>query len=69
MKPASVEKLRDSFIRLRNDALDRNMQGLAIVYGWSAIRLSGELISKRVLQMRDEAARIAHENRKVPPIQ
>lgn len=33
-----------SMIRLRQDALASNMPDLAIVYGWSAIRISGEIV-------------------------
>lgn len=32
---------------LRNDALRQGMDSLAIVYGWSLIRLGAELIEQR----------------------
>lgn len=42
-----IEELK----RLRNDAIERGMQELAIVYGWSAIRLGQELLQRQLTQI------------------
>ena len=37
-----VKDIRDMLLMLRQDALDRGMQELALAYGWSAIRIGME---------------------------
>lgn len=49
--------VQTSLIRLRQDAKERNMPDLAIAYGWSAVRISGEIVieASKVLEAEREA--------------
>jgi hypothetical protein len=38
--------LRDTMIKLRQDAIQRDMKELVVVYGWSAIRLGIEVLEE-----------------------
>lgn len=38
-------EIRRAMILLRQDAIERGMDDLAIVYGWSAIRLGSEILA------------------------
>jgi hypothetical protein len=39
---------------LRQDALERSLIELAIVYGWSMVRLSNEIIAKQITEYKAE---------------
>lgn len=43
-----MKEVKDSICALREDAIARGMQELAIVYGWSAIRLSEQILQRKM---------------------
>lgn len=45
---APVERVRESLIRLRNDAKVRGFFHAVETYGWSIIRMNSELMQKRL---------------------
>jgi hypothetical protein len=45
------------FLKLRNDALSRGLQELAIVYGWTAMRLGQELCDEQMRLLIAERAK------------
>jgi hypothetical protein len=46
-----MDEVAKSILVLRKDALARGMDDLAIVYGWSAIRLYDENIGRQITQI------------------
>jgi hypothetical protein len=51
MSPEATLKHIAALDRLRKDAMDREMPDLAIVYGWSILRLGNEVIASAVKRL------------------
>ena len=47
----------DSIMALRADAMSRGMTELALVYGWSAMRLSAERLTESVRRLLNGSAK------------
>jgi hypothetical protein len=47
----SAESTRDAIDLLRRDALDREMLDLAVVYGWSQIRINETIIGRKMTEL------------------
>lgn len=46
-----MEQIAKSIDTLRRDAIEREMSDLAIVYGWSQIRLNEEAIGRQMTRI------------------
>lgn len=48
----SLRSERDALIALRADAIERGMLELAIVYGWTVIRVGSEVLEEMIKEQR-----------------